>query len=273
MPALFDSTPNLHNFATQYTSLLAQDITISLITVVFNAENTIGRCIRSAISQTYKKVEYIIIDGSSTDNTLQIINNYKDHLAVIVSEPDRGIYDAMNKGIRLATGDVVGMLNADDCFAYDGVLAKIADAFQRHDARITYADLDFIDTNNRIVRKWRSGSYTYGMFNRGWMPPHPTFYCRRELFHHFGLYKLDYGSAADYELMLRFMHFHHINAFYIKSVIILMKNGGISNQNLSSHVKGLLHDYRAMRNNGVSLPCLTVFLKPLRKITQFFGIA
>lgn len=245
-------------------------MTISLITVVFNAENTIGRCIQSVISQSYKKVEYIIIDGSSTDKTVQIINNYRAHVTHLVSEPDTGIYDAMNKGIRLATGDVIGTLNADDAFADENVLQLIADTFSRNDTQITFADLDFIDEKDRIVRKWRSGNYTHGKFNLGWMPAHPTFYCKRELFDRFGLYNLTYGTAADYELMVRFMHLHCAKAFYIKKVIILMKKGGISNQNLLSHVKGLRHDFRAMRNNGIFFPFFTILFKPLRKIRQFF---
>jgi glycosyltransferase involved in cell wall biosynthesis len=247
-----------------------QDLKISLITVVFNAESTIERCIRSVIAQDYKALEYIIIDGGSTDKTIQIINRYANRISIFVSEPDNGIYDAMNKGIKLATGGVIGILNADDYFAGDNVLSAIAKAFEHKNTKITYADLDYVDANDKVIRKWRSGLYSPGMFNRGWMPPHPTFYCKRELFHQFGYYSLEYGTAADYELMLRFMHLHKINALYIKKAIIKMKTGGKSNKSFGSRVKGLYHDWRAMRANAVSLPFIALICKPLRKVVQYF---
>ena len=247
-----------------------QDLKISLITVVFNAESTIERCIRSVISQNFKSLEYIVIDGGSTDETLRIINRYAGHISIFVSEPDKGIYDAMNKGIKLATGGIIGMLNADDYFASDDVLSTIAEAFEDKNTKITYADLDYVDAKDKVIRKWRSGPYSPGMFNRGWMPPHPTFYCKRELFDQFGYYSLDYGTAADYELMLRFMHLHKINAHYIKKLIIRMKIGGKSNKSFSSRVKGLFHDWKAMRANAVLVPFIALIFKPLRKVAQYF---
>jgi glycosyltransferase involved in cell wall biosynthesis len=246
-----------------------RDIKISLITVTYNAGNTIEHCIRSVISQVYKNVEYIIIDGASTDNTIQIINKYKKYVHHFVTEQDMGIYDAMNKGINFATGDIVGMLNADDVFSDNSVLESIATVFEEKNVDILYGDLDYVNRLGKIFRKWRSGKYTPGKFNWGWMPPHPTFYCRRELFSKYGLYSLSYGTAADYDLMLRFMHKHRLNAFYLKKVIIRMKAGGASNKNLGSRVKGLLNDFRAMQNNGISVPFVAVFLKPLRKIGQY----
>jgi glycosyltransferase involved in cell wall biosynthesis len=251
--------------------LKVQDLKISLITVCHNAENTINRCIQSVISQNFKNFEYIIIDGGSTDKTTGIINQYIDHINIFLSEPDEGIYDAMNKGIKLAGGDIVGMLNADDFFTDDSILSTVAEAFKEQKADIVYGDLDFVDPQNNIVRKWRSGQYTPGMFNRGWMPPHPTFYCKRELFHQFGFYSLEYGTAADYELMLRFMHRNNINAFYIRKILIGMKIGGISNKTFGNRVKGLLFDLKAMRNNGIMFPVITLVLKPFRKFNQYFN--
>jgi glycosyltransferase involved in cell wall biosynthesis len=247
-----------------------QDFKISLITVAYNAENTISRCIESVVGQNLKNIEYIIIDGGSTDKTLGIINRYKNHVTVLVSEPDKGIYDAMNKGITLASGDIVGVLNADDFFADEEVLSAVSRAFTEQNVDILYADLDYVDNDDKVVRKWRSGGYKHGMFNRGWMPPHPTFYCKRNLFEQFGLYSLNYGTAADYELMLRYMHLKRIRAFYLKKVIIKMKIGGISNKSLSNRVKGLFFDLRAMRNNEILLPLVTLIFKPLRKIIQYF---
>ncbi|MBB3057079.1 glycosyltransferase family 2 protein [Mucilaginibacter gotjawali] len=250
--------------------MFSPDLKISLITVSFNAESTIERCIQSVLAQSFKNVEYIIIDGASTDNTLQIIHKYKQHIQILVSEPDKGIYDAMNKGIKMATGDIIGMLNTDDYFADAQVLKDIAGQFTVNNADITYGDLDFVNNKGGIVRKWRSGKYFSGSFNWGWMPPHPTFYCKKELFQQFGYYSLGYGTAADYELMLRFMHKNGLKASYLNKVIIKMKTGGASNKNLNSRVKGLLFDLKAMRNNGIKAPLLGLIFKPLRKISQYF---
>ena len=155
-------------------------------------------------------------------------------------------------------------------FADNDVLNTVAHAFTQQNIDIVYADLDFVDGQDKITRKWRSGGYSRGSFNFGWMPPHPTFYCKRNLFHQYGFYSLDYGTAADYELMLRFMYRHNLQAYYIKKVIIKMKIGGISNKNFSNRVKVLSFDWKAMRNNAISIPIITLILKPLRKIIQFF---
>jgi glycosyltransferase involved in cell wall biosynthesis len=246
-----------------------QDLKISLITVTFNVENTVHRCIQSVITQKYKNVEHIIIDGGSTDNTISIINQYKNHIHHFISEPDKGIYDAMNKGIKLASGNIIGTLNADDTFADDSILSSVADAFGHQNVDIIYGDLDYVDGRNKVIRKWRSKNYFPGMFNWGWMPAHPTFYCRRELFHTFGYYSLEYGTAADYEIMVRFMHFHKINAFFIKKVMVKMKVGGISNKSYSNRVKSLLSDIKIMRDNGILIPAVAIIFKPLRKILQY----
>ena len=184
-----------------------QDLKISVITITYNAESTITNCIESVIRQNYRNVEYIIIDGGSKDKTLSIIDQYRDHINILVTEPDKGIYDAMNKGIRMAGGEVVGTLNADDFFTDDTVLSSVAE---------------------------------------------------------------DHGTAADYELMLRFIHLNKIDAFYIKKVMNKMNTGGVSNKSYSNRVQGLLFDYKAMRNNGILLPVVALILKPLRKITQYF---
>ena len=171
----------------------------------------------------------------------------------------------------MASGDVIGMLNADDFFAYDGALGDIARLFDKQNCDVAFADLDYVDQNGKVIRKWRSGKYTPGRFNWGWMPPHPTFYCKKKLYQQFGLYSLEYGTAADYELMLRFMHKNPINACYLNKVIINMKIGGISNKNLNNRVKGLLFDLKAMRNNEIKAPLLGLLFKPIRKIRQYFN--
>lgn len=246
-----------------------QGLKISLITVVFNAERSISRCIESVLQQTYDNVEYIIIDGASTDETIPIIDQYRHRVSHVLSEPDRGIYDAMNKGIKLATGDIIGMLNADDVFADFNILSNVARAFMQQQADIIYGDLDFINENGRIVRKWRSGFYTLNSFNRGWMPPHPTFYCKRNLFEKFGFYSLEHGTAADYELMLKFMYRNKLPAFYLKTVMVKMKIGGKSNKSFGNRVKALFFDLKAMRRNGIPVPAITLIAKPLRKVMQY----
>ena len=247
-----------------------QEPRISIITVAFNAQNTIERCINSVLRQKFKKFEYIIIDGGSTDNTCKIISNYRNNIDVFISEPDNGIYDAMNKGIALATGDVVGTVNADDYYADDDVLNSIAKVFAGQDTSILYGDLDYVDQSDKIIRKWRSGTYSRGVFNWGWMPPHPTFYCKKILFDRLGAYKLDYGSAGDYELMLRFIHLNNNNAYYLNKVLIKMVIGGVSNKSLTNRVQAMRFDLKAMRDNNVRLPMVTILFKPLRKLAQFF---
>ncbi|MCR8560206.1 glycosyltransferase [Mucilaginibacter sp. BJC16-A38] len=247
-----------------------QDLKISLITVTFNAEKTFLNCIESVIAQDYSNIEYIVIDGGSTDKTINIAENYKHFIKYLVSEPDHGIYDAMNKGICLATGEVIGLLNADDMFAKKNILSQVAHSFRQTETNVVYGDLDYIDEKGTVVRKWRSGSYKRARFNFGWMPPHPTFYCKRILFDQLGCYTLAYGTAADYELMLRFLFVHQIKPYYLEQVMVLMRTGGASNRHLKNRIKGLLNDLKAMRKHRIWLPILTVILKPLRKITQYF---
>jgi glycosyltransferase involved in cell wall biosynthesis len=242
---------------------------LSLVTVVYNAQDTIGQCIESVINQNYPNLEYIIVDGGSADNTLNIINQYRQHIHILVSEPDQGIYDAMNKGIRLATGQVIGMLNADDRFADNEVLKSLASAFEQQGAEAVYGDLDIVNQEQRIIRKWRSRPCKKNSFNTGFMPPHPTFYCKRELFEKLGLYSLDYGSAADYELMLRFMHLNKVKSFYQQKVLVKMLTGGVSSKNLKNRFQAWRFDLKAMRKNGVCLPILALILKPIQKILQF----
>jgi glycosyltransferase involved in cell wall biosynthesis len=247
-----------------------QEFKISLVTATYNAEATIARCIESVISQQYKNIEYIIIDGGSKDKTLEIVGKYKDFINIFLSEPDKGVYDAMNKGIVRATGNVIGTLNADDFFASDDILESVANTFAEQQADIIYGDLDYIDSNDKIIRKWRSKNYANGVFNLGWMPPHPTFYCKKELFERLGLYSLDYGTAADYELMLRFIHQKSIRIHYINKVMVKMQCGGMSNKNPTNRVRAWKSDLRAMRSNGIAFPLFTMIIKPLRKIVQYF---
>ncbi|WP_179415188.1 glycosyltransferase family 2 protein [Mucilaginibacter sp. E4BP6] len=247
-----------------------QDIRVSLITVTYNAESTIERCIRSVIAQNYQNIEYIVIDGASTDSTLQIINRYAQNIKIIISEPDKGMYDALNKGIKLATGDIVGILNADDYFASDDILTDVATVFMHSNTDVLYGNLDFVDVNETIIRKWRTRAYKRGNFDWGWMPAHPTFYCRKSLFNSFGVYSLEHGTAADYELMLRFMHKTEVNAYFLDKVMVKMQCGGMSNKNPVSRIKAWRFDLKAMRKNGIKFPLIALIMKPLRKMGQHF---
>lgn len=242
---------------------------LSLVTVVYNAQDTIRQCIESVIGQNYPDLEYIVVDGGSTDNTLQIINQYRPYITVLVSEPDKGIYDAMNKGISQTTGEVVGTLNADDFFADQDILQSVATVFEQQNTDALYGDLDIINKQGKILRKWRSCQHGANSFNLGFMPPHPTFYCRRSLFEKFGPYKMGYGSAADYELLVRFIHFHKIKTFYLNRVMVKMLTGGVSSRSLKNRISAWKFDLKAMRENKIKLPFLALVLKPLQKIIQF----
>jgi glycosyltransferase involved in cell wall biosynthesis len=246
------------------------DLKITVITVSYNAQRSIEQCVQSVINQDYPHIEYIIIDGNSNDDTLSILGKYKNYITVLVSEPDKGIYDAMNKGIARATGDVIGMLNADDYFADNHTLTVVSEAFKNNQPDIVYGDLDYIKKDGSTFRKWRSGPYSKGLFNLGWMPPHPTFYCRREVFNKLGNYSLAYGTAADYELMLRFIHLNLLPVFYVNKVLVKMSTGGVSNSSIKNRIKAMVFDMRAMYNNRILFPPITLLLKPLRKIGQFF---
>lgn len=243
----------------------------SLITIVYNAVDTIEKCIHSVLNQSYRAVEYIVIDGNSVDGTRKIILKNSVRIHYFTSEPDEGIYDAINKGLKLATGDVVGLLNADDYFANEYVLSDIAAAFLKDDPDVLYADLDYVNKVGGVRRKWRSGSFKRENFNWGWMPPHPTFYAKRNLFNELGFYDLDYGTAADYELMLRFLYQNELKVFYLNKVIVKMKSGGISNGSFRNRLRAWQWDFSAMLSNRVRFPILAITLKPVRKIFQFIS--
>lgn len=245
---------------------------ISIITVVLNAEEFLEQCIRSVISQTHPEIEYIIIDGGSSDSSLAIIQQYSDKVSVVVSEKDNGIYDAMNKGISLATGEVIGILNADDFFADDRVIADIAAAFSG-DTDIVYGDLWYVGRRDpaKAIRKWISGPYSDLAIQWGWMPAHPTFYARRSLFSKLGNYNLKFKSVSDYEIMLRFLYLNKSKSIYLNRVFVKMRVGGISNRSLSNRLQASLNDMKAMRSNKITLPWLKILIKPLRKVNQYFN--
>jgi glycosyltransferase involved in cell wall biosynthesis len=243
---------------------------VSIITVCYNSSATIADTIRSVKRQEHDNIEHIIIDGISTDNTLDVIRS-SGFDGVLVSEKDNGLYDAMNKGIKMATGDIVGILNSDDFYPDENVIDDVVNHFSGHQCDAVYADLDFINMTKpkKIVRKWRSGQYRYEKFNFGWMPPHPTFFVKREVYEKFGSFNTGLKSAADYELILRFLYVNKVKAEYLPRVLVHMRSGGMSNRSFSHRIKAHMEDYKAWRINGGSPHWYTMVLKPLRKVFQY----
>ena len=244
---------------------------ISLITVVYNGESFLQECFNSVIAQTYSEVEYLVIDGGSKDKTISIINENQSHIDYFISERDRGLYDAINKGIQKSTGDIVGILNADDMFSSPHVLASVAKTFKMQpEIDGLYGDLNYIDPiTHKIIRKWKSRQADFKDLERGWMPAHPTVYLRKELFEEYGCYALDLGTTADYDLILRYFYTHKIKAVYLPMLMVNMRMGGVSNKSISSRWSALINDYRSLKRNKLSNALSVLFKKKLSKIGQF----
>ena len=244
---------------------------VSIITITYNSAETIEDTIQSVLSQDYKEIEYIIVDGASKDSTLQIIDRYKSSVSKFVSERDKGIYDAMNKGVAMATGDIIGILNSDDFYADAHVISDIVKTIQQSNSDACYADLVYVDriATNKVIRSWKSGEYRHGDFLRGWMPPHPTFFVKRSVYEVHGNYSLQLRSAADYELMLRFIHKHGIRLSYLPRVITKMRAGGQSNVTLKNRWRANKEDRLAWKMNGLQPGFLTLVRKPLSKLLQY----
>jgi glycosyltransferase involved in cell wall biosynthesis len=246
---------------------------ISIITVCLNNSSFIDDAINSVLNQTCHNIQYIVIDGGSTDGSFDIINKYRDKIHCIVSEPDKGIYDAMNKGLALATGDVIGFLNADDFYANPNVIQNISNVFESYKCEVVYADLDYVSRTDKhkIIRKWRSGAFHKKRFLKGWMPPHPTFFAKKELYQRFGGFNETLGSSADYELMLRFLYKNNVNVAYLPIVTTKMRVGGQSNRSLKNRFFANLQDRKAWRLNQLNPKWYTLILKPLSKLGQYLN--
>lgn len=243
---------------------------ISVITITYNSERTLRDTIESVLSQSYRDIEYIVVDGLSKDDTCNIVRSYGDRIHKFISEKDKGLYDALNKGIGLATGDVVGFLHSDDMYASTETLKTIAEAFIKFDVDSVYGDLVYVDKEDteKIIRFWRSGRLSRAKALVGWMPPHPTFYVKREVYQKYGGFNTDFRIAADYESTLRFLIKNRISTFYIPLILIRMRLGGESNKNFGNLYRKSLEDLRAMRMNGLFSPA-ALFNKNASKIRQF----
>jgi len=236
-----------------------------------NSEATVADTMKSVLGQSYENIEHIIVDGNSTDRTLSIVNQY-DHVAQIVSEPDKGIYDAMNKGISLCTGDVIAILNSDDVYNDSNVIQNVVNAFQSQDVDSVYGDLVYVDQFdlNKKVRTWISKPYKKSNWLFGWMPPHPSFFVKREVYNEHGYFNTNLRSAADYEIMLRFLYKRNISVHYINEVLVKMRRGGVSNSSLWNRIRANKEDRMAWKDNNLQSYFFTTSLKPIRKVHQFF---
>lgn len=245
---------------------------VSIITATYNSAKTIVDTILSVNSQDYESIEHIIIDGKSKDNTIELIKNTPNRVVKIISESDKGIYDAMNKGIALATGDIIGILNSDDFYTSSDVISNIVSIFLQGKYDGIYGDLEYVDEKdtNKVIRYWKSKPYIEGLFKKGWHPAHPTFFVRKEVYDKFGNFNLKYKIGADYEIMLRFIEKNKIRVGYIPNVLVRMRIGGASNQNVRNIIKANTECYKAWKDNGLSISPFIFLMKPLSKILQFF---
>lgn len=243
---------------------------VSIITVSFNSEATIGDTLRSVAAQSHPDIEHIVVDGASGDGTMDAIRRDGGHLTRIVSEPDRGIYDAMNKGLRLATGDLIGFLNADDMLADRVAVARLAAFAEQADADAVFGDLVYVraDDPNTVVRYWAGGDFSHQRLRQGWMPPHPTFYVSRNCLASVGEFDIDLRIAADYDFMMRCLTRSGVRTAYVPQVIVRMRMGGISNRSLSTMLRKSREDLMVMRRYGLG-GWPTLVCKNLRKLPQF----
>ncbi|BCG08844.1 glycosyltransferase family 2 protein [Buttiauxella agrestis] len=243
---------------------------VTIITATFNSEKTLRETLNSLERQTYSDIEYIIIDGVSKDGTIDLIKKTSTKISKFICESDKGIYDALNKGINAATGDVIGFLHSDDLFAYSEAVSDIVATFQKTGCDAVYGDLEYVAYNdiNKRIRLWKSGEFSLNKLKLGWMPPHPSFYMKRSCYIEHGCFSLDYRISADYDSLLRYIYIKKVSLAYLPKVLVKMRVGGISNRSLSSMVNKSLEDVKVMRKNGISWPLALTF-KNLSKLPQF----
>ena len=247
---------------------------ISIITATSNSQNFITTNLNSINNQTYKNFEHIIVDNNSQDKTLEIIKNNGKNIKII-SEKDNGIYDAFNKGIDLSNGEIISIINSDDYFADEKVLEEVSKVFANYDVDIVYGDLKYVkrENLNKIVRYWKSNSYVSNSFQNGWAPPHPTFFVKKKIYENLGKYKLNLGNSADFELMFRFLEKNNIKSFYLNKLLVIMRTGGVSNNNYFEILKQniTLLDILNIRNNIPKIIKFCLF-KLFYRLKQFIQI-
>jgi glycosyltransferase len=243
---------------------------ISIITIAWNSGKSIGDAIKSVVSQTYPDIEYIIVDGLSKDNTMEVVKSFGAKVTKSVSERDKGIYDALNKGIAMAEGDVIGFMHSDDLFADEFVIEKVAKLFNETGADSIYGDLEYVYKNDtsKVLRYWKSGKFSRRNLLLGWMPPHPTLYIKREIYQKYGGFDIAFKISADYDSMLRFLGKYKISTAYLPEVMVKMRVGGASNRSLKNIIQKSKEDLHAIKKNEFG-NIFTLVFKNLRKVTQF----
>lgn len=247
-------------------------IKISIVTVCYNSEKHIRTAIESVINQTYDNIEYIIIDGASTDGTLDIVKSYGNKITKIISEPDNGIYDAMNKGFKTATGDYLALINSDDFYTNEKVIEHVIKKLQEKKTDCIFGDLIYVEENNpeKQVRYWKSKEFVKGSFKTGWHPAHPTFIVKKDIYEKYGYFSLDFKLAADFELMLRFLEKNQISSCYLPEPMVKMRLGGATNQSFKNIYNQNIECYRAFKVNGLKVSILYPLFRLLPKLLQFF---
>lgn len=245
---------------------------ISIITVCYNSQSTIRNTIDSISSQDYHNVEYIVIDGASDDWTLRVIDCCRDRIDYLISENDEGIYNAMNKGISVATGDIIGILNSDDFYPNSKILSKVARSFVESDCDCLYGDLVYVNKSDtsKVVRYWKSGIFSIDKLDEGWTLPHPTFFVKRSVYNKYGFYNTDLKTASDYEMILRLLYKYRLNVVYLPEIMVKMRMGGESNKSFWNRVNANKEDGVAWTKNQLNRPMFVRFKKPLKKLRQFF---
>ena len=245
---------------------------ISIITVSFNSARTLKETIESILAQDYTNIEYIIIDGGSSDETINIVKSYSEKISYFISEKDNGIYDAMNKGIKAATGDIIGILNSDDFYPNSFVLSNVARSFEKYNCDAVYGDLVYVKAKDatQIKRYWQAGNYNTSKIKNGWMLPHPTFFVKKVMYDRYGLYNTDLKSAADYEMILKLLYKENILVRYIPMILVKMRMGGASNSTFLNRIRANKEDGLAWTKNQLNKPMFVRIKKPLQKAIQFF---
>ncbi len=246
---------------------------ISIITATLNSADTIADTINSVLTQSYPDIEYIVIDGASSDGTKDIVTSFGKRVSKFISEPDNGIYDGINKGIRQATGDIVGIINSDDFFCNNAVIEKVAESFRENEIDAVIGDVQFVDTVNtsKVLRYYSSKHFKKGRFRFGFMPAHSSFYVKRELFEKLGYYKTDYKIAADYELLIRFLEISKITYKYLEMPFVSMRMGGVSNKSIYNIYTLNKEIAKACRENGIKTNYIFIYSKYFSKLFEFFG--
>ena len=243
---------------------------VSIITVVYNRADVIRDTIESVLSQTYKNIEYIIIDNASTDGTINVVNEYKDQISKIISEPDNGLYDAINKGINYATGDIIGLIHSDDFYLDNLVIQRVVDTFKKENKHMLFADLLYIkgDNKDKVLRYYSAKNFTVKKLKYGFMPPHPTLFVKKEVYEKYGLYKIDYKIAADYEMFVRLLLVNKLSFSYIHLPIVKMRVGGVCSGGIRRKIECNIEVLRAIRSNGLKANHLVLLKKYPIKIIE-----